>query len=141
MIDILHKIIRRLFGQKASHASKVAPNTEGSAFAKTRTNFDAVIVMDKTPRNDAVGERDFVLVVYQRKPLWALFRCPCGCGNVISLSLQKIHNPNWRVRKNRVGLPTVYPSIWQNQGCCCHFWIKDGCVRWCFGAAKRLYDR
>ena len=93
--------------------------------------FKSISIINKTPKNDTVGKRDFIAVVYQNKPMWALFQCPCGCGKVISLSLQKIHTPNWTVRKNPSGRPTLHPSVWQNKGCCSHFWIKDGRVYWC----------
>jgi len=95
-------------------------------------HFDSLLIVNKTPSNDTVGKRDFIEVIYKGKPHWALFQCPCGCGKVISLSLQKVHTPNWKVKKNTSGRPTLYPSVWQNQGCCSHFWIKDGMVYWCY---------
>jgi Family of unknown function (DUF6527) len=133
MFNILHKLISNLFGKspdggKAGHVSR-----KRETRSKPAAYFTSVIEVDKTPRNDAIGDRDFIMVVHQRKPLWALFRCPCGCGNVISLSLQKLHSPHWRVKK-RAGMPSLYPSVWQNKGCCSHFWIKKGCVQWCLGS-------
>lgn len=102
-----------------------------------KIHFESILVVNKTPKNDAVGNRDFIEVIYQGKPLWALFQCPCGCGKVISLSLQKVHTPNWKVKKSKSGRPTLYPSVWQNQGCCSHFWIKDGMVYWCYNTGVK----
>ena len=76
-------------------------------------------------------DSDFIKIVYKRKPYWAIFKCPCGCENVISLSLQKIHNPHWRVINSHNKRPTIYPSIVQNIGCLSHFWIQDGKIIWC----------
>lgn len=91
--------------------------------------FKSVIEQNITPTNDQIGEKDFMQVVYKNRPMWALFRCPCGCREVISLSLQNVHNPHWTltVRKNR---PSLYPSVWQKVGCRSHFWIHDGYVYW-----------
>lgn len=119
MIKFLNKIYNKLFRRESLRKHK-----------EPDIYFKCLTLVNKTPKNDEVGEKDFVMVVYQNNPLWALFRCPCGCHHVISLSLQKIHNPNWKVYKNLSGRPTVYPSVWQIQGCHSHFWIKDGRVYW-----------
>ena len=94
-------------------------------------HFDSITKVNKTPKNCNIGKNNFIIVVYQQKPLWTLFQCPCGCEKVISLSLQRVHRPHWRVSKNKLGRPTLFPSVWQNKGCCSHFWIKDGKVYWC----------
>ncbi|WP_367620813.1 DUF6527 family protein [Geomonas diazotrophica] len=112
--------LRGIFGSKK--------NQKGH---RPELRFASLTVVEKTPPNDSIGENDFVAVVYQEHPYWALFRCPCGCGSVISLSLQKIHNPGWTVTITGAGRPTLHPSVWRNNGCCSHFWIKDGYVHWC----------
>lgn len=137
MFNILHKIFRELFNRETSRSSEAGSvSTKNKQLTEPKVHFNSVSVMDKTPRNDAVGDKDFIMVVYQRKPLWTLFRCPCGCRHVISLSLQKIHRPHWKVRKNPEGRPSVYPSVWQYKGCCSHFWIRDGRVYWCGNVDK-----
>jgi hypothetical protein len=98
---------------------------------KPEVLFESISVVDKTPKNESVGDGEFIMVVYREKPIWALFRCPCGCGHVISLSLQNVHYPNWKVDKSLAGRPTLYPSVNQNNGCYSHFWIEDGRVYWC----------
>ena len=102
-----------------------------SNFKKPVIHFTSVIKMDKTPSNDDINEKDFIEVVYQGKPMWALFKCPCTCGFTISLSLQKAHDYQWRVSINKKGRPDLYPSVWQKGGCHSHFWITDGRVIWC----------
>lgn len=119
MIKFLNKIYQRIFRRKPLPRRK-----------EPSICFPRVTSLSKTPRNDEVGDKDFIMVFYQNKPLWALFRCPCGCRHVISLSLQRIHKPSWNVHKNLSGRPTVHPSVCQTKGCHSHFWIKDGRVRW-----------
>ncbi len=129
MIKFLDKIYQRLFGQERRLKPK-----------KPAVYFSHINILNKTPSNDAVGDKDFIVVVHQNKPYWALFRCPCRCGRVISLTLQKIHNPSWNFNKNLSGRPTIYPSVWQIKGCHSHFWIRDGRIYWVNKTYTRNYD-
>src|SRR5438105_12112991 len=83
-----------------------------------RIYFKTILIEEKTPTNDLINEAQFIVVMSEKKPIWALFKCPCGCGYVISLSLNK-----WRFQKTKNNRPTLYPSIWQNSGCHSHFWL------------------
>lgn len=92
--------------------------------------FIGVNTVERTPSNADIGERDFVQVVYKNKPMWALFRCPCSCGTVISLSLQNVHRPYWTLSINKQGRPSLSPSVYQKTGCHSHFWVRDGHISW-----------
>jgi len=132
MFDRLREILRESFGnQPVQNRRNGIKIKKQDLSTKPDVYFKILSVLDKTPSNNSIGEKDFITVVYHGRLLWVLFRCPCGCGNVISLSLQKVHNPNWTVRKTQAGRPTIHPSVWRNKGCCSHFWIKDGRVYWC----------
>lgn len=93
--------------------------------------FSELTVTDKTPSNSAIAPKQFVDVVYNGVPRWAIFKCPCTCGETISLPLQAPHSPRWRVTPSKAGRPDLYPSVWRNKGCMSHFWIEDGRVFWC----------
>lgn len=111
----------------------IAPHNEDISHGVTEPimRFKSIMTVSKTPRNESIGDNEFTAVIHQNTPYWAMFKCPCGCGTVISLSLQKTHRPSWTVEKTKSGRPSLYPSVWQNKGCCSHFWIKDGRVHWC----------
>ena len=109
-------------------------NFLGKYFQKDQSGdifFKKISVKEKAPHNNSLEEKEFVEVVYNKKPYWAIFKCPCGCSNIISLSLQDVHHPHWKVSFSKNGLPTIYPSIWQNIGCFSHFWIENGRIIWC----------
>lgn len=93
-------------------------------------HFDRVSIVEKTPPNNALGDQDFIEVQYQGSARWVLFRCPCGCLEVVSLPLQRQHSPRWSVSTNAHGRPDLRPSVWRNKGCMSHFWIQDGRVFW-----------
>jgi hypothetical protein len=61
---------------------------------------------------------------------WAYLRCPCGCGEVIMLSLANSRGPRWNVKVYWFGRPTIEPSVRQTTGCYSHFWIRGGLVDW-----------
>ncbi|WP_459947106.1 DUF6527 family protein [Desulfocastanea catecholica] len=130
MIKWLQDFFENICRKKPSREKSGDPKHESEQPVPT-VHYNSIIIVDKTPGNDAVRKNDFIIVIYQNKPLWTLFQCPCGCRKVISLSLQSVHKPHWTVRKNTSGRPTLHPSVWQNQDCCSHFWIKDGRVYWC----------
>jgi hypothetical protein len=73
---------------------------------------------------------DFVVVRAGGFTNWACFKCPCGCGRKIALSLQKERRPSWFVGVDWLQRPTVSPSVRQLTGCSSHFWIKRGYVEW-----------
>lgn len=94
--------------------------------------FTKIVEAEKTPKNDDITDHEFHVVVHKGKMYWSLFRCPCGCDEVISLPLQAPHQPRWSVSANQDGEPTLYPSVWRNKGCLSHFWVEAGRVIWCF---------
>ncbi|HYX05506.1 MAG TPA: DUF6527 family protein [Bacteroidales bacterium] len=120
MLDwILQRFRRLFFGRKYEQSNKQT------------VFFKNITVLEKTPKYENIKVKEFIEVVFNGKPYWALFKCPCNCGEIISLPLQNTHIPNWNVKHSKNGRPSVYPSIWQNKGCLSHFWINDGRIDWC----------
>lgn len=91
----------------------------------------AVQIVEKTPKNDEVSEGQFIVVAHKEKLYWTIFRCPCGCQDVVSLAMQPPHQPRWSLDIDGEKRPTLHPSIWRNTGCMSHFWVRDGRVDWC----------
>lgn len=103
--------------------------------------FPNIGVVDRPPPNKAVEKNVFYFVSRERRPKWALFQCPCGCGEVVTLSLQRTHRPYWVVRKSRNRRANLLPSVWRDVGCMSHFWIHDGRVYWCDDSGSSPYLR
>ncbi|WP_404550722.1 DUF6527 family protein [Bradyrhizobium niftali] len=125
--------IRKLLNELASLLSpQHGPIKDGVAIRKQRPLvwFGKLVFAETTPANDQVTDKQFVVVTYKGTQRWALFKCPCTCGEVISLPLQTSHSPHWKVTVSEAGRPTLYPSVWRNKGCMSHFWIEDGRVSW-----------
>lgn len=92
--------------------------------------FECVTECALTPTNDQVAPRAFYVVTARNEPYWALFRCPCECGEVVNLPLRSPHSPRWRVTTDNNKRPSLRPSVWRNKGCCSHYWVDQGRIIW-----------
>lgn len=93
-------------------------------------------VVKSPPPNDTIPHGKFIVVTPSKEPKWALFKCPCGCGHVITLSLTTRRTPQWQVRLEEGIYPTLYPSVRQLNGCLSHFWVKSGRIHWCHDSGR-----
>jgi hypothetical protein len=82
------------------------------------------------PAQHEIGRDEMVIVRAGTYTKWACIRCPCGCGEKISLSLDQSRRPRWSVSVDFLCRPTVSPSVHQLKGCRAHFWIRGGKVVW-----------
>ena len=60
---------------------------------------------------------------------FATLLCPCGCRQEINLNLDKNESPCWKL--GEANLSDLSPSLWKNNGCKSHFFLKKGEVKWC----------
>lgn len=72
---------------------------------------------------------DCVLVV-RGVPRSLVMTCPDGCGETLTVNLDRRVGPAWR-RFERHGDVTVYPSVWREDGCRAHFIIWKNRILWC----------
>lgn len=98
--------------------------------SQPRRHFLKTHFQTQAPRGKYPREREFLVIGTPESPAWAVFRCPCGCGRAVNLSLRDSHAPHWEL-VGECKWPTIEPSIWQRVGCKSHFWIRDGFVDWC----------
>lgn len=73
---------------------------------------------------------NIVYIVDKNYKKWAYLLCPCGCKEVILLSLLCSKNPSWSIKFDFLQRPTVYPSIYKLNGCKSHFLIREGKTFW-----------
>ena len=79
---------------------------------------------------DGLKPRQLYLVG-ELKPWSAALLCPCGCKDVIQLSLLPNDSPMWTATSDRKGLPTLSPSVWRTTACRSHFFLRNGSIIWC----------
>lgn len=61
----------------------------------------------------------------------AAMLCPCGCKEVIQLNLLQQVRPRWRAWQDSDGSANLSPSVWRQQGCRSHFFLRQGRIDWC----------
>jgi hypothetical protein len=79
---------------------------------------------------------DYV-IVDRGVPRSVVMLCPDGCGDVITLNLDKRFGRAWGIYGDRKRL-SMYPSIWRDNGCRAHFILWAGKILWC---VKEDYSR
>jgi hypothetical protein len=78
------------------------------------------VVASSVEAPPALVRRDDFVIVERGIPRLALFHCPCGCGDVVTLNLDSRAGKSWRLlRRDRT--VTLRPSIWRDTGCQSHF--------------------
>ena len=70
-----------------------------------------------------------VALVERGRPRHLIVRCPCGCGDDISLNVDPEAGPCWRLLRRGEAL-TVMPSVWRETGCESHFFLWRDEVDW-----------
>jgi hypothetical protein len=95
-----------------------------------------------TQRADRVPKKLRPGVIYQvgdEDCVWAAaLSCPCGCGDIIQLSLVRDASPSWHIQQRRNGEVTLLPSVWRTVGCKSHFIIYRSRVVWCSDDAPEV---
>ena len=71
------------------------------------------------PLQEETAAEGFVYVCYEDHK--AELRCPCGCGDLITLNIYPYLKPTWKVTRN-----SITPSINRKVGCKSHFTITNG---------------
>lgn len=94
-------------------------------------NYVTKFTDTQLPHNK-IPEKTIIIVRKNNLMKWALMQCPCGCGEILTLSLMKSVNPFWDVKFDKLKRLSLSPSIHKSDGCCSHFYIKKGKVVWAF---------
>lgn len=88
----------------------------------------------RTVQAEELPERvaaETLYVVGEGRHLWSVaLQCPCGCHALIQLNLLPGAEPRWQLTKHHDGSITLHPSIWRQQGCRSHFFVRKGRIEW-----------
>ena len=79
---------------------------------------------------ERIAEKAFYIVGEKSHPWVMVFRCPCGCKQIIQLNLLKEGDPRWSFRISTRKEINVRPSVWRTKGCKSHFVIRNSKIDW-----------
>lgn len=75
-----------------------------------------------------------ISIVVRGKPRWVVFRCPCGCGDILSINVDKRAGAAWQLQQQDSAV-SLMPSVWRSTGCHSHFilwrndvWLSSGAL-------------
>ncbi len=100
----------------------------GRAKPADTVNLYRAEVCEEEP--ELLDRRRVYLVGGADAPWSASLICPCGCQEIVRLSLLPGDRPRWRALVSARGVVTLDPSIWRVRGCRSHFFIRHGRVLW-----------
>lgn len=69
-------------------------------------------------------------LVQRGVPRMLLLKCPCGCGDLLIVNLDKRAGPAWRMYRRRNAV-SLFPSYWRDSKCGSHFILWSNHVYWC----------
>lgn len=104
-------------------------------------HFDDVQVVASTTdaRTALACDRTFV-VVERGVPRVAMFKCPCGCGDVVTLNLDWRVGPAWRLLRADNDV-SIRPSVWRDDHCQSHFIVWKSRVLFAASSRRRRRRR
>ena len=73
--------------------------------------------------SDLLHEPGDAVLITRGEPRWLLLRCPSGCGEDIPINLDERAGKAWRLYRGPKAEVTLFPSVWRDTGCECHFVI------------------
>ena len=103
---------------------------DGTYLAKSRF-FNRANASETQPDLKDVLPKTIYLIPSKRKPKWAVFRCPCGCDEVLRANLMASHYPSWRLIFEGDNTLSFTPSFWvSRKRCGSHFFIFHSRILW-----------
>ncbi|HBC31162.1 hypothetical protein KCV26_11440 [Petrimonas sulfuriphila] len=87
-------------------------------------------IIPDNPNPDSLKENIVYVVGNKNYSKWGYMKCPCGCGDLIMLSLNKDSFPSWTIKQDKLGRATISPSINRLDGCKSHYFIRKGKLIW-----------
>ena len=90
----------------------------------------ATKLVESRPTQDSISDQAVTIVGQKDYKKWAVMKCPCGCGDILNLSLMRNIEPNWHLNIDNLGRLTLSPSIWKTDGCRSHFYLRQSKVIW-----------
>ena len=66
-----------------------------------KADFEFQFVED-LPDHDSIPSGIIMIVCGKDWAKWILFKCPCGCGEVLTLCLMKNFRPRWKLKIDKL---------------------------------------
>lgn len=87
-------------------------------------------VVQRHEANALLTEPGAAALVFRGVARSLAISCPDGCGEQLTINLDRRTGPAWRFYDSDSGV-SVFPSVWRDTGCKSHFIIWRSKIFWC----------
>lgn len=112
--------------QGQSMTSHREPTSQHSPSFRTAGVFET----QAAARAAITAQPAHIAVVVRGTPRSVLFQCPCGCGEILSINVDRDAGRAWRLLRQGDTV-SLLPSVWRTSGCMSHFILWRNDVWWC----------
>jgi hypothetical protein len=70
------------------------------------------------------------VLVERGVPRSLVIQCPDGCGDILTINLDRRTAKAWRFFRRR-NQASLFPSVWRDTGCGSHFIVWNHMIIWC----------
>jgi Family of unknown function (DUF6527) len=80
-------------------------------------------VPSRSDTGDMLRQPGDAALIERGRPRVLVLLCPCGCGDQLSINLDRQAGPAWRMFREGNSV-SLFPSIWRETGCESHFIVR-----------------
>lgn len=104
-----------------------------TTFKTDRVNIYIAQYMLSRPDKNKIKD-NVVYIIGENNNYWlAMFKCPCGCNDIIQLNLLNDSSPSWKISSKPYSKISIKPSIERVVGCKSHFTLTKGRIEYVNG--------
>lgn len=81
--------------------------------------------------NELLERPGDTVLVERGVPRSLVMRCPDGCGETLTINLDRRAGKTWRLNTEKNATLSLYPSVWKADGCRSHFVVRHSGIIWC----------
>lgn len=81
--------------------------------------------------NVLLEEPGDAVLVERGVPRSLVMRCPDGCGETLTINLDRRAGKAWRMHVEKNATVSLYPSVYKADGCRSHFVVRQSRIIWC----------
>jgi hypothetical protein len=94
-------------------------------------NYSRVLeVPNQSEANIALAKADDLVLVVRGIPRTLRMRCPCNCGELLTIPIDPSLDLSWNLIATIGGI-SLSPSVWRESGCKSHFILWNNSVYMC----------
>jgi hypothetical protein len=133
----MKELIEKLYGQFSGITDKDTKDaSQATSTQRRRRHIQKVVpynqVVMVATQSEALAQlaRHGTLIVVgsAKAPKWLMMHCPCGCREILRISLSRAIRPAWRAKLTKSGTLSLYPSVNLESGCRAHFILRENRV-------------